>query len=111
MHFILVLAELLNPGLPGSGMGPDSQEPFAGLTLIVHESANLTSETHLHAPEQPMGVESEGIDQNVIEKNNQENDDDRTDIQASQPGWRDQPADGPEHGLGQTVEESGDLVH
>jgi hypothetical protein len=66
-HSILGLAELLNAGLPGTGMGPDCQEPLAGLALAIHLTTHLSSKTHGHAPEHPVGVEGEGIDQKVID--------------------------------------------
>jgi len=110
MHPIFALPELLDFGFSGTGMGSDGQELFAALAFILHENPRLSSETDLDAPKQPMGVERQGVDQDTVQENDQQSDDDRTDVQAAQLGRREQPADGPEHRLGQPVKNSPGLI-
>src|SRR4030042_2875494 len=69
VHFVFALAELLDPGCPATGLGPDGPELFAGLAFTLHRATRLSSETDLQALEQPMGVEGQGVHQDAIEEN------------------------------------------
>src|SRR4030042_3376252 len=42
MHLVFALAELLDLGCPGTGMGPDGQELFAGFAFTLHETRRLS---------------------------------------------------------------------
>ena len=42
MYLVLALAEFLDLGLSGAGVGPDGQELSAGCALIFHERPRLS---------------------------------------------------------------------